>query len=106
MSERMSVPHRRLEAGGDEGPAQRLHALAARAVRLAEGQTLLAQVGGDLDHAGLDDLARREDDAADSALRPDQVPLGAVGVHGSDAPALVGAFQLVEVPTRGCRWTP
>ena len=91
-------PHRRLEAGSDEGPAQCLHALATGAVRLAEGQALLAQMGGDLDHAGLDDLARRENDAADGPLRPDQVPLGAVGVDRSDAPALVGALQLVKIP--------
>ena len=92
------APHRRLESGGDEGPAQCLHALATRPVRLAEGQALLAEMGGNLDHAGLDDLARREDDATDGARRPDQVPLDVAGVDRGDAPTLVGAFQLVEVP--------
>ncbi len=89
------LPHGGLEPCGGQHLAQSPDPRRFRAVRLTDHEARALDVP---DHAGLDDLAGRVDDAADGALRPEGLPDASAGVGGVQVPVAKRAGERVEIP--------
>ncbi len=82
---------------GGEGFGQFLHPLSVFAGRLAEREFVAVNVA---DHAGLDDLGRGIDDAANGTLRPKAAPLRPARIDAFHDASFEGAPMVVEIPVR------
>ena len=88
--------HRRLEAGGDQGAAQRRDARRLGAVRLAQRQAVILDMA---DLARRDDLRRRIDHAADRALPARSGPIACrPGSTLARRRSRSGAVDAMEIP--------
>src|SRR5665647_3834776 len=89
------ISDRRIEIGRSQGMAQGDNAWRATSVWFANGEAVEFMV---LDNARCDDFTGCIDDTADSAFRPNQVPLPSARVDRLQMMALVRPACLVEVP--------
>src|SRR5207245_776744 len=87
--------HRRLQPAGLEGLADAQAAFADRPVRLADREARALDVA---DHAGLDDLRRRVDHAADDRLGRDRAADRAAGIDGFENGSVEWTPVRLEVP--------